>query len=313
MLRHERLFARKYDEADPDAGADLPGGEDPAAGNTDPVDSAGGQDGGQEYTWGDNWRKEMAGEDEKELKILERYASPKDIYHKARELEKKLSSGELVAKSEFPVNGTDEEKAEWRESQGLPKTADDYDLNFEDGITFGEEDQAIIDQFKQVAINTNMSNEQLKDTLRWYNEFQEQQVEAMEAKDKEDRDTFIQEYKKEWGADYDANINLINHMLDGAPDGVKDKILNGRQPDGTAFGNDPEIMAWLASTAREMNPAGTLTPAGGGETITGIQDEISKIENVMKTDRKKYNEDQAMQQRLRDLYSAREKLNRRAG
>jgi hypothetical protein len=46
--------------------------------------------------------------------------------------------------------------------------------------------------------------------------------------------------------------------------------------------------------------------------MQGLEDEIARIENVMKTDRKAYNSDANMQKKLRDLYGARETMKARA-
>src|SRR5260221_8933915 len=45
--------------------------------------------------WPADWRKNIAGEDEKEIAQIGRYASPADIWKKARALEQRMSSGEL--------------------------------------------------------------------------------------------------------------------------------------------------------------------------------------------------------------------------
>src|SRR5687767_3918859 len=59
---------------------------------------ANGQQGNQvQAKWPDNWRQEMTGGDEKELKQAERYLTPADVWKKTRSLEQKLSSGEYKA------------------------------------------------------------------------------------------------------------------------------------------------------------------------------------------------------------------------
>lgn len=63
---------------------------------------------------------------------------------------------------------------------------------------------------------------------------------------------------------------------------------------------------------REINPAGALIPNAGENQIQSIDSEIAAIENLMRTDRKSYNADAGKQERLRQLYDAREKLKSRA-
>ena len=57
----------------------------------------------------------------------------------------------------------------------------------------------------------------------------------------------------------------------------------------------------------------TITPSGDVGTIDSVQDEIAEIKQVMKTDRKKYDGDERMQERYRELLSALEKDQSRRG
>jgi hypothetical protein len=50
--------------------------------------------------------------------------------------------------------------------------------------------------------------------------------------------------------------------------------------DGRAIANDPDVLRWLATTARELNPGATVVPAGGDQA-GAINDEIGKLEKMM--------------------------------
>jgi len=300
----QRLNRRYQEEANED------GSQDSGTGDTAVTDNSG--DGGDNTqvttTWPDDWRNQMTGGDEKQLAQAERYNTPKDIWNANQALQQKISSGELVSKNPFPSEGTDEEKSAWREGQGLPVDPSGYNLEFGDGLTIGEEDAPVIDAFKEAALNSNMSPDQVKNTVEWYYKTQEAQAEARAEQDQNDQQTFEDTYRAEWGNDYRANLNKIHALLDGAPEGVKEDILQGRGPDGMAYGNKPNVMNWLAGLARAENPTATLVPAGGQQNITGINEEIAKIDKFMRTNSKEYYADNAMQQRYRDLLTAQEKM-----
>ena len=70
-------------------------------------------------TWPDNWRQEMAGGDEKELKRLERMKAPTDVYKSYRELEK-LKSSFTPPPKRPTADSSPEEVAAYREAAGLP-------------------------------------------------------------------------------------------------------------------------------------------------------------------------------------------------
>jgi hypothetical protein len=64
---------------------------------------------------------------------------------------------------------------------------------------------------------------------------------------------------------------------------------------------------WLVHNAKTINPMASVVPGAGANLASAIEDEITSIEKVMRENRKAYNGDEKMQQRLRDLYSARER------
>jgi hypothetical protein len=102
-------------------------------------------------------------------------------------------------------------------------------------------------------------------------------------------------------------------MLDGTTSQkLKETVLEARLPDGTKFGDSPDVMRLLVSLALVQNPAGIVVPGGSADPLQGAEDEITKIEKVMRENRPAYDKDVKMQTRLRDLYGAREKLKDRS-
>jgi len=71
--------------------------------------------------------------------------------------------------------------------------------------------------------------------------------------------------------------------------------------------NHPDMARWLAMNARTINPVATVVPGAGANIAGAIDDEITSIEKMMRTDRQAYNKDEKMQARLRELYGARER------
>jgi hypothetical protein len=255
--------------------------------------------------WGADWRLKMAGGDEKLAKALDRFASPKDVHTSYRALNQRLSSGELVSK--LPKDAKPEDIAKWRTENGIPEKPEAYEMP--EGLVVGEPDKAGIGKFLTAMHGENATPAQVKAGIKTYYQIKEdaiaQQAQADLGHMTEVEDTL----RAEWGAEYRGNINSTIAFLDMAPEGIKDKLLTARMADGRAVANDPAFMGWLCQVARDVNPVGTVVPAGGDQ-MGAISSEITKIESLM-GDRKsaywKGPESEKMQARLRDLYTARDK------
>lgn len=86
--------------------------------------------------------------------------------------------------------------------------------------------------------------------------------------------------------------------------------LETPRANGTVPGNDPRVIRFFAYSAAGAMPRRSLAPTAAqpkaGPAAGGsVNAEIASIESVMRTDRKRYNGDAAMQTRLRELYSQR--------
>ena len=260
-------------------------------------------------TWPDNWRDQFSSGDEKKAALAARYASPEATFEALIAAQNKISSGNLKEVKPFPMKGTPEEQNVWRKENNLPESPDKYNLG--EGMVIGEADKPYIDAFLKTAHAKNMTNEQVAAAIDWHFDNQEALVKAQEERDTDTAKKVQDTLYKEWGGEYRANKNRIESLLDTAPEGVKEKLLNARFGDGTAVFNDPGVWRFLAGLSMEINPATTLV-GGGGDQVGAIGDEIAKIEKFMRTNRTEYTKDEAMQLRLRKLYAARDSLGKKA-
>ena len=265
----------------------------------------------QKSAWPENWRELYAGNDDKKLQRLSRYASPQAAFDAMIAAQNKISSGELKPNTPFPEKGTDEEKAAWRAEHGIPASPDKYDLKFDD-IAIDDEDKPIIDELLKAAHNAHYTPEQAKTAIKWYYDQKDAEAEQRQTLDKQIAQETQDALRAEWGPEYRRNINLINGLLDTGPAGVKDKLLGGRLADGTPIGSDPDVIKFLIDIALQINPVTTLVPNAGGNISGAIDDEIRKLEGMMGDRSSEYWKGpyaEKNQARLRELYSARERLN----
>lgn len=251
------------------------------------------------------WREEIAGENKDALKTLERFASPKAIYESYEQLRGRVSKGELKAVAPFPKTGTPEQQNAWRQENGIPEAPDKYEIKLPDGMVIGEADKPIVENFTKFAHERNLPAGAVNDVVNWH--FQ-QQVAAQEAA-RADFDAKKTETAatlgQEWGAEYKPNMNKIEGLLDSTIPAdqadLKTSIKN-------AIATNPHFARHYAALALQLNPAGTLVPGDRGANEGTVTDELKKIETLMRTDRKKYDGDRAMQDRYLALITGYQKL-----
>lgn len=229
--------------------------------------------------WGDDWRQNYAGEDDKMVKRLERYSSPKAAIDALVAAQNKISSGEL--KTVLPADASDDEVTAWREENGVPSSADDYEVNLPNGIVVGEEDKPMVDSFLESALASNLHPDQVNNALGWYYDYQEQVMQQQQDADAESKQTGEDALRVEWGQDYRRNIQIVNNFLDGAPEGLKDQIMGARLADGTPLGSNPDALNWLAETSRAINPVATVVPGSGTNAVQAIETELASLKGMM--------------------------------
>lgn len=249
--------------------------------------------------WPDDWQRRLAGDDEKALKQVTRYASPEDIWKKARSLEQRLSSGEF--KTALPKDAKPEELAAWRKDNGIPEKPEAYDLK---GLDIPKEDKDIVEGFLKAAHGAHFTPEQAKVAVQGYYAEVTRQEQARTAKDEEQRTNALDALNQEWGGSFRRNVNLVEGLLAKFPEKVRESLKHARLPDGTALFNSPDAVRGFAALALELNPAGIIAPAGGGDLGKTMLDEYNSIQTMKSKDRKAYNKDSAIQERERDLIDA---------
>jgi hypothetical protein len=304
-----RIPRAEADDLDAGAGAgdsgEAAGGGGTRSVITDP-DKGGG---GAPADWPEDWRSKLGGDDEKDLSRLKRFASPRDVWKTYRNIEGRVSSGEL--KAGLPKDADEETIAKWRSENGVPEKAEGYYDSLGD-LNIGEDERSRADSFFQVAHKHNLSPEQARDIVAWSYEEQERQMEALYERDQKVLADSSDELRGEWGNEYRSNINLVSGFLDLAPTGVKDFLLNARGPDETPIMSHPDTVRWLHSMASTITgESNTIVPGNGMDQLATVESELNQIRDVMRTNRAKYDRDDKMQSRMRQLLDAQTKLQTR--
>lgn len=282
---------------------------DPAAG-TQPAGTPAGAapagipdgDGAAPGEWPGDWRNRMAGGDEKALKRLERYASPKAAIDALFSVQSKISAGEL--RSTLKPNATPDEVKAWRADNGIPETPEGYELKLENGMEISEFDKPLVDDFLKIAHERNIPPAQVNDMVNWFMSTQERGAAELAARDKQDEIAVHSELRAEMGPDYQVNLKVA---LETLPPDLADEFMAARLPDGRALGNDLRVIRWLANMAREINPIAAVVPGSGVNASQAVDSEIGTLKKLMGDRKSEYwkgpNADK-MQARYRELVNA---------
>lgn len=262
-------------------------------------------------TFPDDWREKLAGTDAKELERLKRFGSPADMHKAYVSLATKVSAGELRSVTKLPENATAEQIAEYRKAHDVPEAPDKYDTKLDGGIVIGDMDKPIVDSFLKFAHENNIPQGEVKKNLQWFFQNQQEQITQQIEQNQEARASAIESLKEEWGGEYKANMNGIRGLWDLLPKDSVSALLGGVTATGTMTGDDPTMLKMFNQIARLVNPAGTVVP-GSTDPAKDITTEIESLNKQMADKNSDYWRKPELQQRYRDLVTARDRLTPKA-
>lgn len=254
----------------------------------------------------DDWRARLSGGDEKLLGYLARVPSEKALVERVKRHEDDVKAGKYL--KPLPENPTDEELAAWRKQQGVPETPAGYLEALPEGLVVGDDDKPFVEKFAESMFGVNAPPAIVGKAIEAYYGIVEAQAEAEIQAIREAKDRGIEVLRDEWGGDYRRNVNIITSYLSTLPEEVASAIHGGRGADGLPLGSNPAFLRWLAAQAMEANPVATVVPGAGANQASAIADAMAEIEKVMREDRGRYNKDEKMQARYRELIEAKGKL-----
>lgn len=175
-------------------------------------------------------------------------------------------------------DSTDEDIQTFYNSLGRPEKIEDYKfekIKFPEGMTKSEE---LEKEFIKLSHSIGLTNPQAESLYAFYNKLgigafnAQKQAEEDNVKEVEKAHTErIEALKKEWGKDYEANLEYMKRAMKQFGGEEFEKLM-----DDTKMGNDPIMIQAFVNIGKKMGE-GTLiegVPAAGGEKKT--EEEILK-------------------------------------
>lgn len=248
----------------------------------------------------------MAGGDDKMLAELGRYDSPKAVNDARRAAALRIEKGDI--RPPRPADDAPPEQlAEWRKGRGIPETHEGYKLELGEGVVVGEADKPLLESFLKSMHGKDATPAEVNRAAAWYFEQQEAQREARENADAEYRAEQEEILRKDMGADFRRNVRIVNEFLQGAPPGVAEKIMGGRDHTGRLFAADAAVISWLTNLALERNPIASVVSGSGPAAIAAMETELAGLEKMMGDQKSEYwkgPKAAANQERYRQLITA---------
>lgn len=227
--------------------------------------------------FGDDWKQKMAGNDEKLLKIIDKFKTPQEALSAYKELQSQFSKTRPIP--ELPKDATPEQIKEYREQVGIPETWDKYDTNLDDGVVINEFDKPIVDSFLKEAHQMNLRQSEVKKSLQAYFKMANARNADLIKQAELQTAEVAQQLEKEWGSTYKDNLSLIsNHLSKEIGESEVEKLNSAVLPDGTLLINNPKLLNYLLKDAKSSNMSHTITP--NTQQYTSMLDRKAEIERI---------------------------------
>lgn len=255
-------------------------------------------DGGTDKTvttptdWPADWRQKgmvqagLPADDKKTLAMLERLTSPGDLVKKVLEQEKIISQG--AHKAGLPKDATPEQVTQYRKDNGIPETADKYDLTFADGLVIGEADKPIVDSLLATMHGKNLPNDVVKDLVGAYFAQEKAFLAQRDADISTNKTTQEDSLRQEWGQEYTPNIKTIGNLTKTFSQETRNALAGALDSEGYPLLNNKSFLKDLATVARTINPVDVVVSGNGGDQMGSVTDEIGEIEKQIRDSNSDY-------------------------
>ena len=216
--------------------------------------------------------------DEKHIALASRYTSSADAISALAETQRTLSQ----RPKSVSADATAEELTAYRTEQGLPTTTDGYELVRPDGMdeeAFKSEGfQEQLAPYRDIMLKHNLPTAVLQEIFDTRMSQDNANTEAMNAQDVKNAAEGEAAMRKEFGADYDAQMSNASAFLKvlGA-----DELLGRELKGGLLLGSDPAFMKIAAMAGARLGIGTAQLGLSGTEAGKDIQQEYDDVSTAL--------------------------------
>lgn len=218
-----------------------------------------------------DWRSLI--QDEKLRKEAERVSSLDDAFKSIQDMKKQMSD-----RIKLPGKDADEkEVSKFRKALGVPEKAEDYAIELPEGVEMSETTTQLFEAIKPIAHENNLPAKALNDFALRFDEFAQQIESERQAQVEKHMDEAETALRKEWGGDYDANLNIANRAMAQVGGEEIAEFLNKTElKEGGVLANDPHMVRLFAKLGRRMSEDGAIEPVSKDEA-KDLEEKFSDI------------------------------------
>ena len=193
---------------------------------------------------------------------IQKFKSPVDLAKSYIELEK------LIGNKRIPVPRNDEEVFETLKQLGMPEKPDEYKLENEEEL---QQVLGDLTPLKETAAKLGLLPQQYEKFVETYVQTLQQQQEVIQQQIQEMQQQAVQQLQKEWGINFDTNMQKAQTVYEKLPEDLQGMI------DNSGLGNHPEFIKLMAALADSVfegsNKANVMM------TVSDAKEELSRIIN----------------------------------
>lgn len=217
------------------------------------------------------WRDTL--KDEKHINVASRLNSPADAMQAIIDLRTQNSKSVRVPDEKAPP----EDVAKFHKAIGVPEKVEGYEIKLEEGVALGDADKMVLEAVLPLAHKAGVPAKAMNDFVNQYAKLAGQlQADAVK-KIGDFAAAAAADLKREWGNDFDANLNLANRTAEQLGGGQFKAFLNETQlADGVMLGDHPVMARLLARIGRSYDEGDAIlghTP----EQRASVQSEIEAL------------------------------------
>lgn len=175
---------------------------------------------------------------------------------------------------------------EWKESQGLPVSADEYeiDLDLQEGQTISEVGQELLDGLKSLAVEADMLPGQPEKVAKWYQSFLNGQQARLVEAERTARADLVANLKDELGDGFAGFKTELDTAFKGLPPDLRAALKTARTADGLPLMVRADVVR-LIHGLNKSQPSPQLLQGGRA----AMQEELRALDQLMYTDIDQYN------------------------
>lgn len=169
----------------------------------------------------------------------------------------------------------------YRKDMGIP---DSYESYSKDGFTPPSEtlwDDSFESSMAEAAHGLNISDSQFSGLLNAYAASLKNSLEQAESINEEAFEESEALLRKDWGAAYEANVNIgisaLSHLTDGNPESLAEMQLS----DGTMLGNNPNFIKAMSDVGKQFQERGLINGDSVNTSAMSPDEAKSKLSQIM--------------------------------